>query len=119
MDRKVLKYLNDILNSINEIESYFMGRPRRFDDYRSNQMMRRAIQMNIAIIGEATNQILRVRPEIHISNARKIVDTRNFVIHGYDSISDDMIWAIVNHIPLLKQEVLSLLDDSEIGTGQR
>lgn len=111
MDRKVLKYLNDILNSINEIESYFVDTPRRFDDYCNNQMLRRAIQMDIAIIGEATNQLLKLQPVIQISNARKIVDTRNFVIHGYDSVSDDMIWAIViNHIPLLKEEILALIN---------
>ena len=117
MDRKVLKYLNDILDSINEIESYFKDSPRRFDEYRSNQMMRRAIQMKIAIIGEATNHILRICPVIEISNARKIVDTRNFVIHGYDSVSDEMIWAIViNHIPLLKKEISSLLSNPGLTT---
>ena len=115
MDRKVLKYLNDILDSINEIESYFKDSPRRFDEYRSNQMMRRAIQMNIAIIGEATNQILRICPVIEISNARKIVDTRNFVIHGYDSVSDEMIWAIViNHIPLLRASSCAALQTQSI-----
>lgn len=67
--------------------------------------------MDIAIIGEATNQLLKLQPVIQISNARKIVATRNFVIHGYDSVSDDMIWAIViNHIPLLKEEILALIN---------
>ncbi|HET6244202.1 MAG TPA: HepT-like ribonuclease domain-containing protein [Bacteroidia bacterium] len=28
-------------------------------------------------------------------NARKIIDTRNKVIHGYDTVSDEIIWAIV------------------------
>ncbi len=47
-----------------------------------------------------------------ISNARKIVDTRNRIIHGYDSVSDEIIWGIViNHIPILQTEVKDLLGE--------
>ena len=47
---------------------------------------------------------------IAISGARKIVDLRNRVIHGYDSVSDAAIWSIViRHIPVLKAEVVALL----------
>lgn len=69
--------------------------------------------MNIAIIGEATNRILKINPQIKITNARKIVDTRNYLIHGYDSVSPDKLWAIViKHLPLLKSEVLEILSES-------
>lgn len=69
--------------------------------------------MNIAIIGEATNRILKINPQIKITNARKIVDTCNYLIHGYDSVSPDMLWAIViKHLPLLKSEVLEILSES-------
>jgi uncharacterized protein with HEPN domain len=51
-------------------------------------------------------------PEINISNSRKIVDTRNRIIHGYDSVSDEIIWGIViKHLPLLQIEVQSLIGD--------
>jgi uncharacterized protein with HEPN domain len=51
-------------------------------------------------------------PEINISNSRKIVDTRNRIIHGYDSVSDEIIWGIViTHLPLLQIEVQSLIGD--------
>ncbi|WP_394351285.1 HepT-like ribonuclease domain-containing protein [Sediminibacterium roseum] len=43
------------------------------------------------IIGEALNRILSTFPEIQISNSRRIVDTRNRIIHGYDSVSDEII----------------------------
>lgn len=66
--------------------------------------------MNISIIGEATNRILKLCPEIGISNAKQIVGTRNYLIHGYDSLRLEMIWAIViNDMPKLKEEVISLL----------
>jgi len=40
------------------------------------------------------------------------VDTRNRIIHGYDSISDDVLWGIIiKHLPTLRDEVLKLLKD--------
>ena len=45
-----------------------------------------------------------------ILNARKIVVTRNGIIHGNDSVTDEIIWGIViNHIPILQTEVKGLL----------
>jgi len=51
--------------------------------------------------------ILKQEPDFPIDNARKIVGLRNQIIHAYDNISDDNIWAIIHkHLPLLKHEVL-------------
>ena len=117
MDRKVKKSLFDILQCIEEIDSYFDSNPRRFEHYRENALLRSAIHMNISIIGEATNRILKIDPEIIISNAKQIVGTRNYLIHGYDSLRLEMIWAIViNDLPKLKQEVTTLLNRDENGT---
>lgn len=56
------------------------------------------------------NRILKEIPDIPISSSRKIVDTRNYVIHAYDSLRPDILWSIViNHLPLLKSEVEALL----------
>lgn len=56
------------------------------------------------------SHILKVEPNIEISNARRIVDARNYIIHGYDSLSVDILWSIVvNHIPVLKEGVESIL----------
>ena len=62
------------------------------------------------IMGEAMNNVLKIDPNIAITSSRKIVDTRNFIIHAYDSLKPDILWGIViNHIPLLKREVETLL----------
>jgi uncharacterized protein with HEPN domain len=45
----------------------------------------------VEIIGEALSRILKRDGAIVITNSRKIVDTRNRIIHGYDSVSDDVI----------------------------
>jgi uncharacterized protein with HEPN domain len=40
-----------------------------------------------------------------------ILDARNYIIHGYDSLSADILWSIViNHLPKLKEEAQALLE---------
>jgi len=54
---------------------------------------------------------MKISPDLHIENARQIIDTRNWVIHGYDKVDDVIIWGIVsNHLPKLKDEVNGLLN---------
>lgn len=114
MERNVKKFLEDILNVINEIDGFFAESEKRYDEYLSNTCLRRAIQMNISIIGEAVNRLLKLEPEINISSAKKIISTRNYLIHGYDSLNHEIIWGIVmRHIPVLKQEVIALLTSNE------
>jgi uncharacterized protein with HEPN domain len=73
-------------------------------------MLKSAVERKVGIIGEAINRILKVDSSFTLTNARKIVDTRNRVIHGYDSISDETMWGIViKDLPPLKAEVERLL----------
>ena len=58
------------------------------------------------------SRILNQDQTIEISNSRKIVDVRNRIIHGYDSVSDDVIWGImIRHLPVLQIEVEKLLNE--------
>lgn len=112
MDDLIKKHLQDILTAIEEIESFFGDKPKSFEDFYSNLCLRRAIERNIEIIGEAMNRILKTDRNIAITNSRKIVDARNYIIHGYDSLSADILWSmVVNHLPKLKDEVMALSDN--------
>ncbi|MDE6264403.1 MAG: DUF86 domain-containing protein [Paramuribaculum sp.] len=114
MEYSVDKTLTDILSAICEIEDFFATRPLRFDFYVADICLKRAVERNITIIGEAMNRLLKIVPEIQVTAARSIVDTRNYVIHGYDSVTDEIMWAIVvRHLPLLKQEVMQLLESDK------
>jgi uncharacterized protein with HEPN domain len=111
MDNYIKTWLFDIIKSIEEIDSYFPA-SKKFDIYTNDIRTKRAVERNIEIIGEAMGRILKENPNINISNSRKIVDARNKIIHGYDDISDDVVWGIViNHLPLLKQEAEKLLKE--------
>jgi uncharacterized protein with HEPN domain len=112
MDTDIKVWLYDILNAIIEIDSFFINVPKEFATYKNDLRTRRAVERNIEIIGEALNRIISKEPQIQISNSRKIVDTRNRIIHGYDSVSDEIIWGIViTHIPLLQSEVRVLIGE--------
>jgi uncharacterized protein with HEPN domain len=111
MEREVQAWLEDIKQAIDEIEEFLPER-RDFSEFKKDIKTRKAIERNIEIIGEAVNRILNVNPKIQITNARKIVDTRNRIIHGYDAISEDIIWAIVtNDLKKLQQEIINLLSE--------
>lgn len=76
-------------------------------------MLKRAIERNLEIIGEAMNRILKrdISFENKIANAKSIIGLRNQVIHAYDNISDENIWSIlIIHLPKLKSEVNHLID---------
>lgn len=114
MDRKQRKYLRDILSSILEIESFMKDRPKVYATFCDDTLFRRGVERNIEIMGEAMNQVLKLNPNIPITAARKVVDTRNFVIHAYDSLKPDILWGIViNHMPLLRREVEDLLNGED------
>ena len=112
MDNTIKTWLYDILSSINEIESYFVDTPKLFEVYQNDLKTKRAVERNIEIIGEAMSRILKEDNHIQISNSKKIVDVRNRIIHGYDSVSDDVIWGIViKNLPVLQKEVEVLLGE--------
>jgi uncharacterized protein with HEPN domain len=110
MDLEIKKWLKDIELAISEINSFFPEK-KVFSEFQSDVKSRKAVERNIEIIGEALSRILKIKPDIRISDARRIVDTRNRIIHGYDSISAEVIWFIlIRNLQVLEREVKELLD---------
>ncbi len=110
-DIQVRKRLLDIKESIDAIYRFLERCPRRFDAFCADDMVRAAVLYHIAIIGEAVNSILKQEPNITITSARQIVNTRNYIIHGYDSLDNEILWSIViNHLPKLRTEINTLLN---------
>lgn len=112
MQIEIKSCLFDILNAINEIDSFFVDAEFSFETYTIDLRIKRAIERNVEIIGEAINRILIKDQSFKLSNARKIVDTRNRIIHGYDSVSDEIMWSIIiTHLPILKSEAENFLGE--------
>jgi uncharacterized protein with HEPN domain len=75
MDNDIKTWLYDILQSINEIDSYYDNKPRIFEEYVSDIKTKRAIERDLEIIGEAVNRILKKDKNFKLDNVQKIVGT--------------------------------------------
>lgn len=112
MDEYIQTCLVDILNACEEVDGFFAGRPKKFDDFCTNTMLVRAVERNVEIMGEALNRIRKYDPDFVVPEARAIIETRNRVIHGYDSVTTDFLWSLViRHIPALMTNVKELLQE--------
>lgn len=113
-NRSLKKYLYDVQLSIVSIYEY-LGNKRDFFEYENNKQLRRAVERELEIIGEAVNHLLALDETIAIDNARRIVDLRNFVIHSYDKVDNVIIWGVISRdLPKLKEQVDKLLDEQTI-----
>jgi uncharacterized protein with HEPN domain len=75
MDLEIKKYLFDIQESIDSIEK-FLGENRDFKVYVADKMLRRAVEREFEIIGEAMNRIEKLRFRIYL-NKYQLVTTGN------------------------------------------
>ena len=104
------KYLYDILRACETIGQFVEG--KRFADYDSDLLLRSAVERQLMIVGEAMSQATRMDKGLadQIDDARKIVNLRNIIVHGYTVIENATIWGIVQaDVPKLRDQVARLL----------
>jgi len=88
----------------------------KFDDFISNELLKRSCTRSIEIIGEATKNL---SPEI--KNKYKDVDwkrmtgMRDKIIHYYFGVNWDIVWSVIqDNIPELKGKIEKIIEDLEI-----
>ena len=112
--QEVLAYLQDILDAISDVESFFADYPMRYDVFEKDYLRRSAVERKAEIMGEAMNRIKKADSTVEIPNARAIIDTRNRIVHAYDNVRPEFLWSlVVRHIPELKKDVESILSEYE------
>ena len=109
MKKSDVYFINDIKKCINSIEKYLLEIKNK-DDFMNNERMQKLMMFEIIIIGEASNKISSAtknnNPQIEW---RLLSDMRNFLIHQYHDVCNDIIWATVNRdIPKLKEDIYSI-----------
>lgn len=113
MSDEILSWLDDILQNTFAIEK-FVENTKDYDSFLNDLKTRMAVERAIEIIAEALNRIKKKDESIQLTNARKIISTRNKIIHGYDYISYDVIWEISKkHIYPLREEVEILIAEKK------
>ena len=113
-DEYILKHLQDVLDAINDLESCFVDFPNRFDLFEKDIMRRCVVERKTEIMGEAINRIRKKDPSFEIPNAKEVINTRNRIIHGYDSVETEFLWGLViRHIPELKKDIERIIVEYE------
>lgn len=111
MQNKYKIYLDDILNSIENIEKY--AKNTSYKKFIKTNLVVDAIIRNLEIIGEA---VKKIPPEIkkkypHIE-WKKIAGLRDILIHEYFGVNLEIIWdIIINKLPKLKKSVKVILKE--------
>src|SRR5438105_142328 len=102
-DPRVL--LEDVRRAAELIRTFSAGRSP--DDYRSDDMLKAAIERQFIVIGEALSRLERTDPSVvsRIGDYRKIIAFRNTLVHGYESVDDAIVWHVIRTgVPLLITE---------------
>jgi uncharacterized protein with HEPN domain len=111
MNIEARKRLRDIADACAAAERFTAG--KNFPDYEADEMLRAAVERKLAIIGEAFTQLEAVDASVAgtFPELRKIVGMRNRIVHGYDSLDEELIWDVIqNRLPLPKKQVGTLLE---------
>jgi uncharacterized protein with HEPN domain len=108
--RDVLAHLYDVARACELIERF--TRDRTFDDYADDPMLRSAVERQFEIVGEALKRALDLDGTLaeRITGTARIVAFRNRLIHGYATVSDEVVWGILEgSLFTLHDEVKALL----------
>ena len=110
MQLETRKYLYDIQQATSRIFEFTAG--KRVEDYRSEAILRSAVERQFEIIGEALVKLAKLNPDVveRITDYRRIIAFRNILIHGYADVDDRLVWDIVEtKLPVLRDEIDLLL----------
>ena len=102
-----------ILSHAREVVDICQGRTR--SDLDSDRLFNLALTRLIEIIGEAANRIpVSTQEKYPELPWLQMIGARNRLIHGYDSVDFDILWAIVqNDLPLLIEQVKTILEKDQ------
>ena len=107
------KYLDDILYAIELIETFVSG-ISVFAEYENDKKTCSAVERQLGIIGEAVNRFDKINQDKPLENTSQIIGLLNRIIHAYDSVNNEVIWAVIKkHLPVLKIEVSEKLEKSK------
>jgi uncharacterized protein with HEPN domain len=108
------KYLFDMQLAADSIAAFCAG--KSFEQYRSDELLRAAIERKFGIIGEALARLAKDDSEVaaRIPGHPRIIAFRNLIVHGYASVDDRIVWGVVEaHLPALRAAVRELLGKND------
>jgi uncharacterized protein with HEPN domain len=112
MERDSNTYLYDIVQGCHTIRTF--TRHIDFARYTTDLLVKSAVERQFIIIGEALSRLKRFDVTVYnqIPHADQIVAFRHILVHGYDIISDQLVWqAIQFSLTELLENCNNLLGD--------
>jgi uncharacterized protein with HEPN domain len=112
MQPETKKHLFDIRQACTRILNY--THDKAFEDYANDDMLRSAVERQFEIAGEAMRRLGQEDENTMsmISDARRVISFRNILAHGYDNVSNEIVWSIIEtSLPRLFMQVSVLLDE--------
>ncbi len=106
MQPEALKLLTDVGQAGAAILAFAADLTPR--QYESDVLLRSLVERQCKIIGEALRRLERADPQVfaQIRHARRIIDFRNVIAHGYDSLDSVIVSQVVRlHLPDLLEDV--------------
>ena len=110
MRNEARKRLLDVAEACAAISEFTAG--KGFAAYEGDRMLRSAVERQFEIIGEALGKAADTDASLAqlIPELPRIVALRNRLIHGYDSVDNEIVWDIVrSKLPALETQVRELL----------
>jgi uncharacterized protein with HEPN domain len=109
---RVNDYLDHILQAIERIERYTVGKDEAA--FLQDEQLQDAVIRNIEILGEAANNIKKTDPLLTDKHPEVpwlvMVAMRNRVSHAYFSVDHEIVWTTIrNDLPVMKQQILALV----------
>jgi uncharacterized protein with HEPN domain len=93
MKRVLLDYLYDILEAINDTETFLQNTD--FNKFQSDNMRRNAVVRSLEIIGEAARNIPEeLRSQYKDIPWKRMAGMRDKLIHGYFGVDYESVWAV-------------------------
>ncbi len=111
MQSEIRELFQDAVKAVEEIQQF--TDQISLDAYISDRMRKLAVERCFEVVGEILIRIRRENPShlTEITDWKKIIAFRNILAHGYDQISDQVVWGgvITQDLPRLRQELLAAL----------
>lgn len=109
--RKPDVYLQDIFESIVQIEEYLDGINE--EEFYQNSEKQDAVLRRLEIIGEAVKRIPNnIRDDYEDVPWRKVAGMRDIIIHEYFGVTLSMIWVVTQRdLPDLKSRIKKIIKD--------
>jgi uncharacterized protein with HEPN domain len=102
-------YIQDILDSINDMESFIEG--MNFEEFARDKKTINAVVRSLEVIGEATKKIPKtLRDKYPDIPWKKMSGMRNKLIHEYFGIDMEILWKVAkDEISPLKPSIKNIL----------